>query len=545
MIAGLLSVERYWRLKQLDRWSCKPLCLFSVLFFIGGGLVFSTAILSGTFYSFFVYALGWLLAIIAPLIALDIRRQHGEAERSLYVSRDVVFNGSVLMFLGGFLLVVSLGYTYLEKYIGTDYYYFELGLLVLMAATVILFLFAGKLRKEMKVFIGKHFYTNKYDYRTEWLRFTQHLTQGREQIHSSSLASIMAPFQAKLGALYLIDGNRLVLKASVGQALESNPPLEVMQALITQKWILDFEHLSDQELKRFNVTLEDVEALQPFTLFVPFRCNETRGVFILSNLQSGFELDYEDRDFLNVLASHIAVNLHLEHTHTRLIESQQFESFHRTSAFVLHDLKNVSAQLNMITQNAGAHSDNPEFIADTFDTVKSASQRLDKTVKQLTQKQPSSEVCSESFSIVSQIEEAINQCHTERSELEFLMSPGEDGYLQADKEAFANVISHIVTNALQAKREEDYQHRVEVEFINGETAYSIKISDNGVGMEESFIAEKLFKPFYTTKGNSGMGIGAFEAKSFVESLSGTITVDSQLGEGSKFVITLPKKEQGH
>jgi putative PEP-CTERM system histidine kinase len=545
MIVGLLTTERYWRLKQLDRWSAKPLTLFSVIFFVGGGLVFSAAILSGSFYSFFFDTLGWVLAFIAPLIALDIRRQHGETERSLYVSRDVVYSGTVLMFLGGFLLVVSLIYAYLEKHIGTDYYYFELGLLVLIAGAVAIFLFAGRLRKEMKVFIGKHFYTNKYDYRTEWLRFTQHLTEGREQIHLSSLTSLMGPFQAKLGSLYVIDGNQLLLKANVGKALDKTPPFEVMKALINQKWILDFEHLTDKELKRFELTVEDVEALQPFTLFVPFNCNDTRGVFLLSNLQSGFELDYEDRDFLNVLASHIAVNLHLEHTHTKLNQSQQFESFHRTSAFVLHDLKNVSAQLNMITQNAQAHRDNPDFIADTFDTVDSASQRLDKTVKQLTQKQLSGDAHTESFSMLSQIEEAINHCHSDEAELEFLMPIEEDGYLEADKDAFTNVISHIVTNALQAKRDEYYQHRVEVEFINGETAYHIKISDNGIGMEESFIADKLFKPFYTTKGNSGMGIGAFEAKSFVESLSGSISVNSQIGKGSQFVIQLPKVKQGY
>jgi signal transduction histidine kinase len=105
-------------------------------------------------------------------------------------------------------------------------------------------------------------------------------------------------------------------------------------------------------------------------------------------------------------------------------------------------------------------------------------------------------------------------------------------------------LTHLITNALQAKRNEEYQHRVEVQFINAETAYVIKIADNGTGMEQTFIDNKLFKPFYTPKGNSGMGIGAFEAKSFVESLSGTLSVKSQVGVGSEFQITLPKTEKG-
>ncbi|MBM7037004.1 XrtA/PEP-CTERM system histidine kinase PrsK [Vibrio ulleungensis] len=547
MVIGLLAVERYWRRNQLNRWVAKPLTLYGVVFFASGGLVFSAAILSGSFYSFFIEIFGWILVVIAPLIALDIRRQHGANERSLYLSRDVVYSGSVLVFLGGFLLVVSLVYAYVESHVETQYYYFEFGLLAALGLAIAMFIFMGRLRKEMKVFIGKHFYTNKYDYRSEWLRFTQNLTQGREQIFESSLTSIMAPFDAKVGALYLIEGQNMLLKASVGERVSrSNEtlPTQVMQSLIQQKWILDFEHLSDEELKRFNVTIDDVEALQPFTLFVPFTCNETHGVFMLSNLQSGFDLDYEDRDFLNVLASHIAVNLHLDNTHAMLNQSQQFESFHRTSAFVLHDLKNVSAQLNLITQNASAHRDNPEFISDTFDTVAAASQRLDKTVKQLTQKQQYSEDNKEWFSIIPQIEEALNCSNSEFSELELVFSNSADGHLFADRETFTNILTHLITNALQAKRNEEYQHRVEVQFINAETAYVIKIADNGTGMEQTFIDNKLFKPFYTTKGNSGMGIGAFEAKSFVESMSGTLLVKSQVGVGSEFQITLPKTEKG-
>ena len=58
-------------------------------------------------------------------------------------------------------------------------------------------------------------------------------------------------------------------------------------------------------------------------------------------------------------------------------------------------------------------------------------------------------------------------------------------------------------------------------------------------MSESFIKYRLFKPFDTTKGNAGMGIGVFEAKQFFESLSGNLTVDSVEGQGTKMIISLP------
>ena len=58
-------------------------------------------------------------------------------------------------------------------------------------------------------------------------------------------------------------------------------------------------------------------------------------------------------------------------------------------------------------------------------------------------------------------------------------------------------------------------------------------------MSQSFIDEELFKPFVTTKGNAGMGVGAYDAKTYLESIGGSINVTSQINHGSKFQISIP------
>ena len=63
--------------------------------------------------------------------------------------------------------------------------------------------------------------------------------------------------------------------------------------------------------------------------------------------------------------------------------------------------------------------------------------------------------------------------------------------------------------------------------------------DNGCGMDNKFIAERLFKPFDTTKGNAGMGIGVYEARDYIQKLGGSCTVDSIPGSGTTFTIQLP------
>jgi len=67
----------------------------------------------------------------------------------------------------------------------------------------------------------------------------------------------------------------------------------------------------------------------------------------------------------------------------------------------------------------------------------------------------------------------------------------------------------------------------------------ITIEDNGTGMDKDFIRYRLFKPFDTTKSGKGMGIGVYQTQEFISDLGGNIEVDSILGEGSTFTISIP------
>ena len=67
----------------------------------------------------------------------------------------------------------------------------------------------------------------------------------------------------------------------------------------------------------------------------------------------------------------------------------------------------------------------------------------------------------------------------------------------------------------------------------------ITVVDNGTGMDEVFIRERLFKPFDSTKGLAGMGIGAYECREFLRSLGGRIRVVSQPGKGTELTMIIP------
>ena len=56
---------------------------------------------------------------------------------------------------------------------------------------------------------------------------------------------------------------------------------------------------------------------------------------------------------------------------------------------------------------------------------------------------------------------------------------------------------------------------------------------------QDFINNRLFKPFDTTKGNAGMGIGVYESREVIQSLGGILKVESIPGGGTTFTIELP------
>jgi signal transduction histidine kinase len=66
----------------------------------------------------------------------------------------------------------------------------------------------------------------------------------------------------------------------------------------------------------------------------------------------------------------------------------------------------------------------------------------------------------------------------------------------------------------------------------------VEVGDNGLGMSEQFVQERLFKPFQTTK-EAGMGIGAYESFQYVQELGGKVSVNSQEGHGTVVTLLLP------
>ena len=98
------------------------------------------------------------------------------------------------------------------------------------------------------------------------------------------------------------------------------------------------------------------------------------------------------------------------------------------------------------------------------------------------------------------------------------------------------VLSHLIRNAQDATPAIG-NVSVEVGQLDGTAV--IKVVDNGAGMSPEFVRERLFRPFDSTKGVEGMGIGAYQAREYARKLGGELRVESVPNEGTTVILTVP------
>src|SRR5205085_3051726 len=95
------------------------------------------------------------------------------------------------------------------------------------------------------------------------------------------------------------------------------------------------------------------------------------------------EVNWEVNDLLKTAARQAAIFIAHVRATEALLDARKFEAFNRMSAFVVHDLKNIVAQLSLMVRNAERHSDNPEFQQDMLMTVQHSVERMKQLMLQL------------------------------------------------------------------------------------------------------------------------------------------------------------------
>jgi putative PEP-CTERM system histidine kinase len=197
----------------------------------------------------------------------------------------------------------------------------------------------------------------------------------------------------------------------------------------------------------------------------------------------------------------------------------------------MHDLKNLAAQLSLIVSNAERHKRNPEFVDDAISTVANSTERMQRLIEQLQGREQRSQLRTVGLGDV--VRRAIDRC-TPRTPVPRLVSEL-NPQVAADPERLTAAIEHLLRNAQDATPETG---SITVSLATDGAYAVLAITDTGSGMSPEFVTQRLFKPFDTTKGSKGMGIGAYQAREYITMLGGALGVRSAPGAGSTFELRL-------
>lgn len=323
-----------------------------------------------------------------------------------------------------------------------------------------------------------------------------------------------------------------------------NPPLElpVMESsdpliryMVRREWIINLGDPSP-ELPDWLAECPDAWLLIP--LLLPE--NRLRGLVLLTHASDVVPWNRDIIERLKASSRLAASYLALEDAGRALKIARQFETLNRLSTFVVHDLRNLLTQLSLLLGNARQHPHHKRFGEDAIITLDHVVRRMNRLIAEV--RQPTdSESPAETFDLDGLIRQRVeHRALTHPCPL--YPSASTPVLIRANKDRLSAALDHLLKNAQEAAGSTGCV-KIQRRLITPEQVL-ITIEDNGPGMSETFIQTRLFTPFETTKGVSGMGIGACESREYLRRLGGDLHVESTPGLGTTVTLKIPRVGRG-
>jgi putative PEP-CTERM system histidine kinase len=543
-LTGLVTLEQVGRNTRRDhQWNIKFLIIGLGTVFAYGFVLYADALLFRSTSVELTAPQGWICAIAAPFLCIASLRNRTH-RMSVNLSRRFVFRTGSLLLGGAYLLIMGTAGYYVRFFGGEWGEVFEVLLISAGLIGLAVLAASGKLRTALRNVIVRNLYEYKYDYRDEWLRVTRELTQANpdEGLGLRAIHALTDLLQANVGASWRLSAEGVLLPmAQMGR--NWNEPLSpagsksLAEFFARLDWIIDVDEYRQNPHAYAGLDLNgDKDLLRGVRFIVPLTIEERLfGIVAIGQPSTPMNLIWEDYDILKIIARQTAAFLALHHADSVLSASKQLRAMDKMSAFVVHDLKTVNAQLGLLLRNAERHRNNPAFIDDMLKTTENAVIRMTKLVDQLRSVAPQSSI---NVNLVDVVDRVVRERSVQRPRPTF-ESTDTSVCVSADRERLAAVVGHVIQNAQDAT---PHDGSVRVRVDTTPVWATIIVTDTGHGMSAEFVERELFAPFATTKGVAGIGVGAYQCREYVRGLGGDVAVRSTVGIGTEFTLRLPRSD---
>ena len=540
----LANLEQTFRhADETTRWSVKfpifGLGLLCVYF------TYQTSVL--LLYRAWTFGFAWVSGVVSVVACVLIG--YGLMRRPLrdvqiYVSRRVLSDSFTFLIVGGVLLATGL-IAEVIRYSGIEG---QASLSTLFVIVTLLGLALSLSSHNVRLGIGRfaerHFFPYKYDYRIRWAEMTEAVGfQGTpEQVAkrvSHVVRGIWGPRSISIWVLSEIEGDMWV-------KILSHPVSDLLQRINVSRDVIAWMHTQNDPLVLINLSKDKMPPpsflgtlnLLGAVLFIPLKADgKVLGWMTLGPIANRALYDQQDVDLLRSIAGQVADRLQHLLLAEKLAMGREMEAFYEYSTFFLHDLKNFTATLSLVIQNAERRGSDPTFQAAAMNTVGATVKKMTALIGTLTalSRDPHPKPVSLDLNLL--VDEVIKGFESAGTTL--LRESASLPLVDVDASQMQQVLLNLILNAQEAVGA-DGRIVVRTEVLG--SSVRLIVEDDGCGMDRATVAG-LFRPFRTLK-SKGLGIGLYQCRKIVQAHQGTLDVESESGKGTRFLISLPVRREG-
>jgi putative PEP-CTERM system histidine kinase len=469
-------------------------------------------------------------------------------ESDVYPSLAVLRSSLTIAIVGTYLFIVGAMAQLVSRVGGAEIFQFQAVVVLVGMAGLAVLLLSDRARQRIHRLVVRHFSKAQHDSVRIWTLFSRKLAAVTDQSNlcAASARLISETFDVLSVSVWLWDEEKGQLIVSASTAQKANlpagggldDPTAVMTGLERTSAPFDLETMTAgwaEDLRRLNPTTFPNGGNR---LCVPLRDGERAvGALVLADRVNGVIYTVEELELLKCIGDHLTSVLMNLRLGSEVARARELDAFRLMSTFFVHDLKNAAASLNLMLKNLPVHFDDPSFRADALRSIGNTARRIDDMIARLSALRQNPDAMRVEADLNQLVNEALDKVNDPNVEVTKELHPLPP--IVADRDQIQSVVTNLVLNARDALGS---QGLIQVRTESQGQRVLLSVMDNGCGMTQAFLKESLFRPFQTTK-KKGLGIGLFQARAIVQAHGGGMHVESELGKGTTFRVTLPVKHE--
>ena len=228
-------------------------------------------------------------------------------------------------------------------------------------------------------------------------------------------------------------------------------------------------------------------------------------------------------------------------------ERERFSAIGEAASWITHELKNSFVSIKSFIQLFPQRHRDEKFVHKFSSLLPGEIQRLDRMFRELSDFSSNYELNIDRVDLGGLLRDILEMMKEEFAQKKILVNYGvycaAVPNVSADTQRLKQLFVNLILNAINAMPEGgsltiSVLDAPEHDFSGGKGYVEVRIKDSGTGMSEE-TRERIFEPFRTTK-TGGMGLGLTISRKIVQEHGGSIEVESSLGAGATFTVSLPK-----